>query len=113
MDVHDFPIHSRSNFDLTKSHEERYGPFRGVAQSVKKYGFTDPFVVFSDDPVKVQQFNVLSNSFEFIGFQDKPLVLAVFLSLTKDLTPLAVAYELKSLNLPPIPIIRRRFPTRA
>lgn len=38
---------------LTKSHEERYGPLRALARSVKKYGFKDPVVVFSDDPEKV------------------------------------------------------------
>jgi len=38
---------------LTKAHEERVGPLMGVARSVKKYGYDDPAVVFSDDPVKV------------------------------------------------------------
>jgi hypothetical protein len=41
---------------LTKSHEERIGPLRGVARSAKLYGFEDPVVVFSDDPVKAIDF---------------------------------------------------------
>jgi hypothetical protein len=38
---------------LTKAHEERAGPLMGVANSVKLYGFDDPVVAFSDDPIKV------------------------------------------------------------
>jgi hypothetical protein len=38
---------------LTKAHEERAGPLMAVARSVKKYGYDDPAIVFSDDPVKV------------------------------------------------------------
>jgi hypothetical protein len=38
---------------LTKAHEERAGPLSGIAKSAKKYGYDDPAVVFSDDPVKV------------------------------------------------------------
>jgi hypothetical protein len=38
---------------LTKAHEERAGPLLGIATSAKKYGYDDPAVVFSDDPVKV------------------------------------------------------------
>ena len=38
---------------LTKAHEERAGPLLGIAKSTKKYGYDDPAIVFSDDPVKV------------------------------------------------------------
>ncbi|KAK6981231.1 hypothetical protein R3P38DRAFT_3234489 [Favolaschia claudopus] len=68
---------------LTKSHEERYGPLKAVAKSIRKYGFQDPSVVFSDDPVK-----------------DKPLLLAAFPSLATDLTPVAAAHGLDPLELP-------------
>jgi hypothetical protein len=39
---------------LTKAHEERAGPLTGIANAIKRYGFSDPPVVFSDDPVKVE-----------------------------------------------------------
>ncbi|KAK7016160.1 hypothetical protein R3P38DRAFT_2786521 [Favolaschia claudopus] len=68
---------------LTKSHEERYGPLKAIAQSVKKYGFRDPLVVFSDDPVK-----------------DKPLLLAAFPSLAEGLTPVAAAHGFCPLEIP-------------
>jgi hypothetical protein len=41
---------------LTKAHEERIGPLLGIAKSVRLYGYDDPGVVFSDDPVKVSDF---------------------------------------------------------
>ncbi|KAJ7828670.1 ribonuclease H-like domain-containing protein [Mycena olivaceomarginata] len=37
---------------LTKSHEERIGPLKAVANSLKTYGHDDPMAIFSDDPVK-------------------------------------------------------------
>jgi hypothetical protein len=48
---------------LTKAHEERAGPLMGVAHSVKKYGYDDPAIVFSDDPVKV---NDIIQSLKFL-----------------------------------------------
>lgn len=38
---------------LTKSHEERIGPLMGISKSIELYGFDDPPVAFSDDPIKV------------------------------------------------------------
>ncbi len=38
---------------ITKSHEERIGPLDGIARSARRYGYDDPAIVFSDDPVKV------------------------------------------------------------
>lgn len=38
---------------LTKAHEERAGPLNEIAVSVRKYGFDDPSIVYSDDPTKV------------------------------------------------------------
>ena len=38
---------------LTKAHDEREGPLNAVATSIKKYGFPDPLIAFSDDPIKV------------------------------------------------------------
>lgn len=38
---------------MTKSHEERIGPLLGIAQSAAKYGYSDPLVIFTDDPIKV------------------------------------------------------------
>ncbi len=37
---------------VTKSHEERIGPLMGIARSTRKYGYKEPAVVFSDDPMK-------------------------------------------------------------
>jgi hypothetical protein len=37
---------------LTKAHEEQASPLLGIANSAKMYGYNDPAVVFSDDPVK-------------------------------------------------------------
>jgi hypothetical protein len=45
-------IHAQA-LTLTKAHEERVGPLLGIAKSVRLYGYDDPGVVFSDDPVKV------------------------------------------------------------
>ncbi|KAJ7667374.1 hypothetical protein B0H17DRAFT_1142779 [Mycena rosella] len=55
---------------LTKSHEERIGPLKGIAKSVKLYGFDNPLVVFTDDPMK-----------------DKRLIYDAFPSLAKNLAP--------------------------
>lgn len=41
---------------LTKSHEERIGPLAAMAKSLRIYGYDDPKVVFSDDPIKVGVF---------------------------------------------------------
>lgn len=38
---------------LTKSHEERKGPLEELAKAVRRYGFKDPEICFSDDPIKV------------------------------------------------------------
>ena len=38
---------------LTKAHEEQTGPLLGITKSANKYGYDDPAVVFSDDPVRV------------------------------------------------------------
>ena len=38
---------------LTKAHEERIGPLLRMERSLRLYGYDDPHVVFSDDPVKV------------------------------------------------------------
>ena len=43
---------------LTKAHEERTGPLLGIAKSAKMYGYDDPAVVFSDDPVKVSIYSL-------------------------------------------------------
>ncbi|KAJ7434171.1 hypothetical protein FB451DRAFT_1379978 [Mycena latifolia] len=68
---------------LTKSHEERIGPLMGIAKSAKRYGFGEPLVAYSDDPVK-----------------DKSMLCAAFPSLAENLTPIAVAHGLESLSLP-------------
>jgi hypothetical protein len=38
---------------LTKSHDERLGPLKGIAKSLELYGYEHPPVAFSDDPTKV------------------------------------------------------------
>ncbi|KAJ7433193.1 hypothetical protein FB451DRAFT_1196390 [Mycena latifolia] len=68
---------------LTKSHEERIGPLMGIAASAKRYGLGEPLVAYSDDPIK-----------------DKAMLCTAFLSLAKDLTPMAAAHGLNSLTLP-------------
>jgi hypothetical protein len=45
---------------LTKSHEERLGPLKNVAKSLKIYGYADPPVAFSDDLVKVIFIDILT-----------------------------------------------------
>jgi hypothetical protein len=40
---------------LTKAHEERAGPLMGIAQSLKRYGYDEPSIAYSDDPVKVSK----------------------------------------------------------
>ncbi|KAF8133168.1 hypothetical protein K438DRAFT_1998221 [Mycena galopus ATCC 62051] len=69
---------------LTKGHDERLGPLMGIAASAKLYGYSDPAVVYSDDPVK-----------------DKSMLLTAFPTLGEKLTPMAAAHGLKSLCLPP------------
>ncbi|KAK7012668.1 hypothetical protein R3P38DRAFT_3323885 [Favolaschia claudopus] len=69
---------------LTKSHEERIGPLSGIAQSARLYGFDDPLVVFSDDPIK-----------------DKSLVYSAFPSLAENLAPPPSSSGLESLCIPP------------
>ncbi len=39
---------------FTKSHEERLSPLERVRDSALRYGFKDPKVIYSDDPVKVK-----------------------------------------------------------
>jgi hypothetical protein len=39
---------------LTKAQDERAGALRGIALSTSRFGFEDPPVVYSDDPVKVK-----------------------------------------------------------
>ncbi|KAJ3505980.1 hypothetical protein NLJ89_g7126 [Agrocybe chaxingu] len=68
---------------LTKAHEERVGPLHGIATSIKLYGYKNPRIAFSDDPVK-----------------DKALLYRAFPSLAKNLTPMATAYGLKPLKTP-------------
>ncbi|KAJ7719728.1 hypothetical protein B0H16DRAFT_1794348 [Mycena metata] len=68
---------------LTKGHDERLGPLMGIASSARLYGFDDPAIVYSDDPVK-----------------DKAMLYAAFPSLTEKLTPIAAAHGLTSLSLP-------------
>ncbi|KAJ7482498.1 hypothetical protein FB451DRAFT_1441836 [Mycena latifolia] len=70
---------------LTKGHDERLGLLMGIAASAKLYGYSDPAVVYSDDPLK-----------------DKALLYAAFPSLSERLTPMAAAHGLKSLSLPPM-----------
>jgi hypothetical protein len=69
---------------LTKAHEERAGPLMGVAHSVKKYGYDDPAIVFSDDPVKVsdiiQSLKSISD-IEYIG--QSPYLLCFSISQPK------------------------------
>ena len=45
-------IHAQA-LTFTKAHDERHGPLKGVANSIKRYGHPLPQIVFSDDPVKV------------------------------------------------------------
>ncbi|KAJ7148561.1 hypothetical protein C8R43DRAFT_521445 [Mycena crocata] len=68
---------------LTKSHEERIGPLRAIAKSVKLYGFEDPLVVFTDDPLK-----------------DKRLIYDAFPSLARNLAPPVSAHGLAPLEIP-------------
>ncbi|KAF8958388.1 hypothetical protein BDZ97DRAFT_1762154 [Flammula alnicola] len=70
---------------LTKAHEERSGPLLGIAKSMKLYGHDNPAFLYSDDPVK-----------------DKPLLYAAFPSLFENSTPIAAAYGLTALELPPM-----------
>ncbi|KAJ7861486.1 hypothetical protein B0H13DRAFT_1900460, partial [Mycena leptocephala] len=69
---------------LTKGHDERLGPLIGIAASAKLYGYRDPAVIYSDDPLK-----------------DKSMLLAAFPTLGENLTPMAAAHGLKPLSLPP------------
>ncbi|KAJ7077201.1 hypothetical protein C8R43DRAFT_1179242 [Mycena crocata] len=68
---------------LTKSHEERIGPLKSIAKSVKLYGFHDPLVVFTDDPLK-----------------DKRLIYEAFPSLARNLAPPVSSNGLASLEIP-------------
>jgi len=43
---------------FTKAHDERHGPLKGVANSIKRYGHPLPQIVFSDDPIKVSTHNI-------------------------------------------------------
>ncbi|TEB22231.1 hypothetical protein FA13DRAFT_1819084 [Coprinellus micaceus] len=68
---------------LTKAHDERLEPLMAVAQSMHRYGYDDPPIAFSDDPVK-----------------DKSLLSAAFPGLSANLTPMAVAYGREPLSVP-------------
>ncbi|KAJ7468909.1 hypothetical protein B0H11DRAFT_2284053 [Mycena galericulata] len=68
---------------LTKSHEERIGPLRGIAKSLKLYGFDDPQVVFTDDPLK-----------------DKRLIYDAFPSLARNLALPVSPRGLESFAIP-------------
>ncbi len=39
---------------LTKAHDKRLSPVKGVANSLVLYGYNNPSVAFSDDPAKVR-----------------------------------------------------------
>jgi hypothetical protein len=66
---------------LTKAHEKQAGPLMTVAQSIKKCDYNDPAIVFSDDPVKVndiiQSLKTISD-IEYIG--QSPYLLCFFIS---------------------------------
>ncbi|KAJ7434441.1 hypothetical protein B0H11DRAFT_2208391, partial [Mycena galericulata] len=68
---------------LTKSHEERIGPLKGIANLAKLYGFDDPEVVFTVDPLK-----------------DKRLIYGAFPSLAKKLAPPVAPRGLDSFEMP-------------
>ncbi|KAF9470560.1 hypothetical protein BDN70DRAFT_998898 [Pholiota conissans] len=68
---------------LTKSHEERHGPLKGISDSLKRYGYPAPQIAFSDDPLK-----------------DKGMLCEHFPSLAENLTPMSAAHGLASLSLP-------------
>ena len=51
-------------FTFTKSHEERVGPFTSIAESCRLYGYKDPDVFFTDDPIKVFQFKFFRLCFQ-------------------------------------------------
>ena len=51
---------------LTKAHEEWAGPLMGIAQFLKRYGYDEPSIAYSNDPVKVSRwafdwFEILMN----------------------------------------------------
>ncbi|PPR04752.1 hypothetical protein CVT24_006893 [Panaeolus cyanescens] len=60
---------------LTKAHDERDGPLKGIAESIKKFGYEDPF-------------------------KDKSLIYKAFPSLSQNLKPAAAAYGLQPLTIP-------------
>ncbi|KAF9028547.1 hypothetical protein BDZ89DRAFT_1112967 [Hymenopellis radicata] len=68
---------------ITKSHEERLGSLKGIADSGHRYGHNNPTHAYSDDPVK-----------------DKKLLYAAFPSLAQNLTPIAAARGLKAFEIP-------------
>lgn len=68
---------------LTKAHEERNGPLKGISESIKRYGYSPPRIAFSDDPVK-----------------DKSLLHEHFPTLAEELTPMSAAHGYLSLVLP-------------
>jgi hypothetical protein len=67
---------------LTKAHDERNGPLKGISDSIKRYGYSFPKIAFSDDPLK-----------------DKGMLHDNFPSLAEKLTPMAAAYGLAPLAL--------------
>jgi hypothetical protein len=87
---------------LTKAHEEHSGPLARIAKSMKLYGHDSPAVLYSDDPVKVMPvFHYFLGIIIYCGSKDKPLLYAAFPSLFGNLTPIAAAYGLTALELPP------------
>ncbi|KAK4700876.1 hypothetical protein P7C70_g5367, partial [Phenoliferia sp. Uapishka_3] len=68
---------------LTMGHEECTVLMEGIANSMRKYGHSEPEVFFSDNPSK-----------------DKSLILSAFPSLGKGLAPMAAAHGLKELAIP-------------
>ncbi|KAJ3508637.1 hypothetical protein NMY22_g16549 [Coprinellus aureogranulatus] len=67
----------------TQAHDERLGPLVATSNSLKKYGYPEPPVAYTDNPIK-----------------DKNMLGRAFPTLTKNLTPIAAAYGLKPMVQP-------------
>ncbi|KAF5325696.1 hypothetical protein D9611_000435 [Ephemerocybe angulata] len=68
---------------LTKAHDERMGPLAEMSNSMRQYGYQEPPIAFSDDPLK-----------------DKAMLFKAFPSLAENLKPAAAAHGLEELVLP-------------
>ncbi len=68
---------------LTKAHEERNGPLKGVSDSIRRYGYSPPQIAFSDDPLK-----------------DKGLLHEHFPTLAENLTPMELHMAIHPLCYP-------------